>query len=360
MTDLPKHILGALMAAAACVACWFLRPLMVFAPQIIPAVPVLMAFACAYSGWYWGAAGAVGAAVCAGINCGWDFGAACALGMAVPVGVQYFMYMRRVKFERALMIQACSLLALGFAALMLLRITRGDLTDLNASYVRELWDSQISFDVFGGGMMHSLVNRQKLLSIFAAKGYLSNSLLQELMNSPSSDVYARCIDYVIYTMRYVTGYTLTGNLASMALGGGVVMTAWPRMIAVRKGVSPEMPFVSLRDWFMPTDMAKFACIAYALTSLLLPFMPEWWYATDNAIKQCVRMAMMIQGVAATERQLRSNGVRRGLRGAMLFMLTATFGGVVALIGVGSALFGSHGAISGWLRRKMEENDDDDK
>ena len=219
---------------------------------------------------------------------------------------------------------------------------------------------QISFDIFGGGMMRSLVNRQKLLSVFAAQGYLSNSLIQELMDSPSSDVYARCIDYVIYTMRYVTGYTLTGNLASMSLAGGVIMTAWPRMAAVRKGVSPAIPLVPQIDRFMPTDMAKYSCIAYVLTSLLLPFMPEWWYATDNAIKQCVRMVMMIQGVAATERQLRSSGVRRGLRGALLFMLTATFGGMVALIGVGSALFGSHGSISGWLKRKVEENDDDDE
>ena len=69
-----------------------------------------------------------------------------------------------------------------------------------------------------------------------------------------------------------------------------------------------------------------------------------WYGVDYAIKQCVYVLMCVQGVAVLERRLREYGMRRGLRGPMMAVAVAMFRLPVALIGLASALFGSHRCV----------------
>ena len=353
--SLPRHIAGALAAAAAYAAAYFIMPLSIFAPAAIAFVPAVLSAAAVYSGCLWALAGAVCAAAGALLGAGAPYAGAALVGLALPAALQYAAYRRRVEFERALRINVCGFFVLGLGALLLLRACVGDLADAQVAYVRRLWDSLVSFDVMGGGMQRSLESRSRLLSLFAASGYLSSDLIAELNASPTADVYARSIDYILFNLRYVMSYTLSGNLIASALGVGVIMTAWPRMLAMRSAADDAAPFVPLRKWFLPGDAALFACIAYAFAVLALPFMPEWWYGVDYALKETVSVAMCIQGVAALERWLRRNGTPRGIRGAALLISVMMFRTLVSWVGAASALFGSQGVISGWLRRMSDDD-----
>ena len=358
--DWSRHVLGVFGCVASCAAAWFMLPLAVFYPRAIALVPALLAFVSVYSGWQWAAAGALGAVVCAFISMDAVMASAALIGLALPVVVQYITYRRRVEFKRAAAINIGAFMALGVCALALVRLFHGGIADVEADYVQRLWDAQMTQGLSGlSGLFAAAQNRLQLLSLLASRGLLSESLIMELAESPSAELYTRCIEYVIYTLKLVVNYEVTGNVASSALAVGIIMTAWPRMAAVRRGEEPEVPFVPLRDWYLSAETTLYSCGLYIITSMIVVFMPEWWYGVDYAIKQCVYVLMCVQGVAVLERRLREYGMRRGLRGPMMAVAVAMFRLPVALIGLASALFGSHGAISKWLHDKFAGGDGDD-
>lgn len=358
--DLSRHVLGVFACALSCLAAWFMLPIAVFYPRLLVLVPALLAFVSVYSGWQWAAVGVVGAAACALFSADAVMAGAALMGMGAPVAVQYITYRRRLPFKRAMQINIGAFLALGACALGLIQALRGGIAEVEVQYVQRLWDMQMANEAGGlSGLFAAAQNRLRLLSLLASRGLLSQSLIYELAQAPSAELYTRCIEYVVYMLRLVVNYELTGVLASSALAVGIVMTAWPRMAAVRRAEEPEVPFVPLREWFMSAETALYACGLYLVTSMIVAFMPEWWYGVDYAIKQCAYVLMCVQGAAALERKLREYGMRRGLRGPMIAAALVMFRLPVALIGLASALFGSHGAISKWLYDRFDGDDSDD-
>ena len=87
------------------------------------------------------------------------------------------------------------------------------------------------------------------------------------------------------------------------------------------------------------------CVTYAVSRLIVVFMPEWWYSVDYAIRQCTALLMCVQGIATIEDYLRKTGMRRGLRGTLLFIAVLVFRTFVIFMGVISALIGWHSMIS---------------
>lgn len=359
--NLPKHVLGAVITALVCVAAWNLQLIAMFASVTIVLIPILLSFIWVYAGWYWAAAGAVGCTVCAHMGGNAIFAVAAVLGLVLPVGVQYETYRRRTSFSSAIIINALASLTLGFCALMLIRMAYGDLGEMQAEFARKLWDAQTDFNILSGGITRTLQKRNLLINLFISGGYMNGAsdLLSQLQTNPSTELYTRCIDYITYTVKYVTNYTVAGDLASSAIFAGFAMTAWPRMIGVRHGVEPEIPFTSLRNWHMSGDFIIFICVTYAVSRLIVVFMPEWWYSIDYAIRQCTALLMCVQGIATIEDYLRKNGMRRGLRGTLLFIAVLVFRTFVIFMGVISALIGSHGVISTWINSHFNNDDNDD-
>ena len=60
-----------------------------------------------------------------------------------------------------------------------------------------------------------------------------------------------------------------------------------------------------------------------------------------------------------EDYLRKNGMRRGLRGTLLFIAVLVFRTFVIFMGVISALIGPHGVISTWINSHFNNDDNDD-
>ena len=102
----------------------------------------------------------------------------------------------------------------------LVRLCHGGIADVEADYVQRLWDAQMTQGLSGlSGLFAAAQNRLQLLSLLASRGLLSESLIMELAESPSAELYTRCIEYVIYTLKLVVNYEVTGNVASSALAG---------------------------------------------------------------------------------------------------------------------------------------------
>ena len=87
--------------------------------------------------------------------------------------------------------------------------------------------------------------------------------------------------------------------------------------------------------------------------------PNGEYSVDYAIRQCTALLMCVQGIATIEDYLRKNGMRRGLRGTLLFIAVLVFRTFVIFMGVISALIGSHGVISTWINSHFNNDDNDD-
>lgn len=358
--DWSKHVKGALVLAIACLAARFIMPLKVFVPELLVLVPILLAYTGVRSGPVWAAAAGVCAAVCAWLGGGWLASVGVLVGMVLPAAVQYWTYVRRMPFERAVRMNICAYFLLGMATLLLVRVVAGDIAALEVAYVRSMWDRNISYDLFSTDIVSNLMSREMLLSLLAAKGYVTNELAAALAEGPTAELYQRCIDYAMYMHRYVVSYSQTGLLVVHALLAGIIMTAWPRSVASRSMNMRSVSYIPLRDWFMSGHTALGACAIYAVASLLLSVMPEWWYGVDYALKQCVIVLMSIQGVAAMERYMRKGGAPRGMRGAALLVITLMFRDMVTWIGVASALLGSHGAISTWIQKMRNEHGNDDE
>ena len=356
--NLQKAIVGAAIAFLTCVAAWHVQLIALFAPAMIVLIPVLLSFVSVYSGWYWAAAGAVGCVVCAWLGNSPILAVATAIGLILPVGVQYYTYYRRIDFKTAITINMLAYAALGFIALMIIRAVYGDIGQMQAELARNLWDKQSDFNIFSGGLTRTMQGRYFLINLFMSSGYLTgaDNLISALESNPTTELYTRCIDYITYMVQYVTDYALVGNLIFSSIFAGFAMVSWPRMTAVRHAVEPEVPFTPLRKWYLPGDFSIFICAAYALSQLLTPYLPEWWYSFDYALRQCVVVFMCIQGLAAIERKLRLSDVPRGMRGALLFLSVLIFKTLVILIGAMSALFGSQGAISSWIQKHMDDGD----
>lgn len=354
--DLPRNILG----LAAALAGWFMMPLAVFYSPLLAFIPVILSLIGVYAGWIWTAVGAVGMSVCAFISMDAVMAGAAALGLACPVAALYLTHKNRMPFVKSVVINTGAFAALAVLALMLIKAFRGGIAEVEGAYVQKIWDAQLNLDIRKNGIWETMQGRWQLIAMFASKGYLTPQLIQELQGSPSPDVYTRCIEYIIYTLKSVVNVTVTGEVASAALAAGVIMTSGTRTICARRGEEPAAPVVPLRNWYLSSEQTLYSCGLYILSSILLAFLPDWWFSVDYAIKQCVAIIMCIQGAAAVERKLRKYDIRRGLRGPILFLLVLLLRKLVTLAGVLSALFGSHGAISTWLLKKMNESDDDDE
>lgn len=357
--NLQRAIVGAAIAFVTCFIAWHVQLIALFAPAMMVLIPVLLSFISVYSGWYWSAAGAVGCIVCTWLGNSPILAAATAIGLIAPIGVQYYTYNRRIDFKAAITINILAYVVLGFIAIMIIRAVYGDIGQMQAELARSLWNEQSDFNIFSGGLARTMQGRYFLINMFMSSGYLTGAsdLISALESNPTTELYTRCIDYIAYMVQYVTNYTLVGNLIFSSIFSGFTMVSWSRMTAVRHAVEPEVPFTPLRKWYLPGDFSIFICAAYALSQLLTPYMPEWWYGFVYALRQCVVVFMCIQGLAAIERQMRLSNVPRGMRGILLFLSVFIFKTLVMLIGVVSALFGSQGAISSWIKKHMENDDD---
>lgn len=155
-------------------------------------------------------------------------------------------------------------------------------------------------------------------------------------------------------------YTLPGSLLiASALTGGVGYM-WGTWIAVRRGDDPTPDYKPLSEWRLPTHMIV-GLPALTLCGLILYQMNVAGAEVIYQIfLQVMFLAFSVQALGALSRRMKSYGMPRGSRFLWLTLafLFAQF--FLRIIGIYSALFGSKGLISGFVKKHSDDGEGDDR
>ena len=162
----------------------------------------------------------------------------------------------------------------------------------------------------------------------------------------------------------VVGETYERMLPGTLLGGaalsGVLSALWGNWLMARRGLATNESYIGLNQWFLPRwlslELMLLWLIAYIVSGTEEYASGETVYLAAFAM---VQLAFMIQGLASIDRFALKRGMSGGGRrflttlGFIFGLLFRMFNTFLFLVGIASALFGSHGAI-------MQRIDDDDE
>ena len=146
---------------------------------------------------------------------------------------------------------------------------------------------------------------------------------------------------------------LPGLLLSSGLLTGVLAVALPDCVCARRG--DEIDYVAFSDWHMPRQATIGALVCLAATGVLLLFKVSGAEAVWNAIVIAGGTGCVVIGAAALDRRFKAGGRGKAFRVILIGLSIMFVQGLVMLIGVYSALLGSQGLISGFIRRKRDEH-----
>ena len=203
--------------------------------------------------------------------------------------------------------------------------------------------------------------RMYLLENFAMTGMLNQESIEALTTgivtvSDMNRAFEQAFDQMGYFFRQIM-------MALMLFSGtltGILMTSLSSRIPARRGDEDAPPHVPLHDWFLPSHAVSGIAVCYVSGFVLQWMNLDQAMAVTAVINAISMVLLIIQGMAAILR--RFNEVHTGkvarvllIGGALLF--ASTF---LQLAGIMSALFGRKGAISGWMRRRAEEMENNRK
>lgn len=153
---------------------------------------------------------------------------------------------------------------------------------------------------------------------------------------------------------------LPGTLLSGALLSGLLTALWGNWLMARRGLATDQSYIPLTRWFLPRSATLGLGVIWIAAYLLSQSDYGAGESVYMAAYAVVSMAFLFQGLAAIDRFCYRRGMSLGRRrgfvvaAAVLSLLLGLFNTFIFLIGILSALFGSHGAIA----RRIDLGDGD--
>lgn len=149
--------------------------------------------------------------------------------------------------------------------------------------------------------------------------------------------------------------SLRVNLTSMLISSGVLSGLLAYVlcarICARRGDEPHIDYVHLHDWRLP----KSAIIALPAALLLSVAAANLGLAGAEAmyvtLLDLCYLLFALQGASALSRRMRQSGTTRGRRNALVVLMLLFARWLLALLGLYSALMGSKGLISEYIRKR---------
>ena len=230
---------------------------------------------------------------------------------------------------------------------------------------------------FGQDVVGALMNRARewldtldpllaryLLQQFAFSGvgvYMTEETAMQILNGALSDAQTKeILAQVLETLEKSLRLGLPAMLLSSGILTGVLAAALPSHVLARRGDDSE--YVPLRQWFLPPQVTIGMLVCLATAAVLYVSKIEGAESVLTAVINAGTAVYGIQGVAAIDRRFIMTGRTTAFRIILILLMLLAASRIVALIGILSALIGSHGIISGYIKRKNGSNDreDDDK
>ena len=229
----------------------------------------------------------------------------------------------------------------------------------------------IAYISFGGNMIDRMANALKAQfdmmpdAFFTPFVDMINSALSSGgipgMKAMTVESYRAQIGGFLNLMSEVYQQSLPGALLSGAALTGVLSVTWGNWLRARRGLATNESYIGPTRWFLPRNVT----LGITLMWLAAYVISKTGYAQGQTVYYTVyslaTLAFFVQALGAVDRFFFRRGVPDGRRRALViialilglvFQLFNTF---MFVIGAGSALFGTHGAV----KRPMPRGDDDD-
>jgi len=232
----------------------------------------------------------------------------------------------------------------------------------------------IAYMSFGGGMIVRFIDLLRTEYSLMPDGALQplvdwiNALLPAAMPGAGAGMtvadFRVQISGMLDLLQQAYAQILPGAMLSGALLSGIVAVLWGNWAMARRGRATNESFVGMSRWFMPAEVAIGGVALWLAGLVLMNTGAENGATIYMTIAQTVGAAFAVQALCALDRRLMRAG--RELKGrrvpivllAVAGVLIRGVGSVLAYVGAASALFGSHGAISGKLRSRRQDHSDD--
>ena len=229
----------------------------------------------------------------------------------------------------------------------------------------------IAYMSFGSGMVAQftdLLRREFARMPDAALQPFVEAVNQTLSMSGAGDglytvtQYRSQLDGVLDLMQQAYAQALPGALLAGALLSGVIEVLWGNWTMARLGLATNESFVGMSGWFLPAQMTWGLLGLWIAGFILTAAGYSAGPTVYNAVRSLAGAAFVIQAMAALDRRMLRAGRELGRRRTLITLLCVgalilpDVGGVFAIIGAASALFGSHGALK---RGNSQQSDRDD-
>lgn len=217
------------------------------------------------------------------------------------------------------------------------------------------------------GMMRTSVEflPQEVIEYLLNMYYLSGMLTEESIAELSGGVllYAdvlKIFDQVFELANYQMKQVMPAMLINSGLISGVLTTVLPSQICVRRGDEPQVPHVPLHEWFLPARAVGLIAVGL-ITGVALQYMNiDGAIGVTAVFSQLAGTLLIIQGMASITRRFREAGASKTARIVLLTLALLFASTFLQIVGAASALMGRKGVISTWMRKRMEEMDENRK
>lgn len=349
-----KSLVGALLIALLISAT---QPIAAMIVIPVCVVPIFIAILYAWAGWIPAAVTAVGAVGVSafqaeqllGASAAWIVAAGALIVLVLPGLVGCVLLEKKVPFFKRMAISILTQTAAFLGCLCVVYLGFGiDLVDALVDLISAAvaWMSDEVLTAF--------------LQNLAATGMLNEEAIELLSGGVvTGEQLTQIFEQAFDTMRYLYKQTMPAIVLNSGLLSGVLTTMIPGLICARRGDSPETDYVPISGWFMPSRAVSGLAVCM-IASYALQWMEVSGAEAVTMVFGTVGGTMLvIQGIAAISRGLKQNGMKRGKRIAMIVAGLVFAYSFIEIAGAASALFGRKGAVSCWVRRKMEEKRKDD-
>ncbi len=165
----------------------------------------------------------------------------------------------------------------------------------------------------------------------------------------------QAFEYFAYYLRQI----LPAMLLHSGLLTGVVMTTLSGFIMKRRDAECTLEHKSVATWQVPRQPMGMMLVGLISGIAMQYAGMDQALAVTSVFSMLLTALLTIQGLAALLRLFERAGVGRGFKIGMPIAMVIFASSVLEMAGVMSALFGSHGVISLWMKKRMEESRKED-
>ena len=272
-------------------------------------------------------------------------------------------------------VQLCAAAALGSGPMMLMLMAAGSLPAMftvrliaqrrpfpetlrgsAAAYLLGMTAAlAVAWTAFGGGLIGQAVDAAQAQlaqmpdAYFTALAGNLNAALTGSRAMTASDVRQQ-MSVVLAQARQLYGTALPGQLIAGAAASGVLSALWGCWLLARQGMATNESYLPLTRCFLPPEVSTGLMLMWLTTFLMEAAGYPSGAAVQEAAFELLSLAFCIQALAAIDRFFFRQGMpdrnRRTLvlTAAALGRLILMARGMLFILGLGSAMFGAHGAF----------------